>query len=377
MKKIILKSSALLTLVFTLSLTLFLLLPVNTSHAQLTFTPQVDIPGGVSGPTSVGTNGQSTLLGEYIVGIYDYSFAIAGILAAIVLMGGGVLWLVSGGNQTKVSKAKDIIGGSLIGLGILFSGYILFNTINPALLEMKPIELPSFVGSTSNENTINCCVCKINVINSVTYIGLSPDQYNKCEASVGFTRKQCDESCKQWANRVEAKQFLTKSDVIEYDFKPDHTCGSDEESYQCIPLSSSLQAGSFPTAFNSQGWSFDPGIDEQIGDMSPELAQFLNCMRTDVPLDMGKISSISDHKHIGELTECEDDSYNETDCVHVKNSCHYGGGYGTNESYAVDLGDEKNLNFFIQPALACDPGARIVDEDNHIHISISKCKRNN
>src|SRR5665811_1012152 len=121
MKKIILKSSALLTLVFTLSLTLFLLLPIHKINAQMTFTPQVDIPGGVSGPTSVGTNGQSTLLGEYIVGIYDYSFAIAGILAAIVLMGGGVLWLVSGGNQSKVSKAKDIIGGSLIGLGILFT----------------------------------------------------------------------------------------------------------------------------------------------------------------------------------------------------------------------------------------------------------------
>lgn len=176
MKKTILKSSALLTLIFMFSLAIFLFLPINSSNAQMIFTPQVDIPGGVSGETPVGTKEGATLLGQYIKGIYDYSFAVGGILAAIVLMGGGVLWLVSGGNQSKVSKAKDIISGSLIGLGILFSGYLLFNTINPALLEMKPITSITTITGTGGPTTCEEAMD----FNSCTRLGFCYWQEEKC-----------------------------------------------------------------------------------------------------------------------------------------------------------------------------------------------------
>jgi len=54
-------------------------------------------------------------------------------------MGGGVLWLTSGGDSGKVGQAKELISGSLIGTVILFSSWIILNTINPDLLKMKVI----------------------------------------------------------------------------------------------------------------------------------------------------------------------------------------------------------------------------------------------
>jgi hypothetical protein len=78
-------------------------------------------------------------IGQYILGIYNYGLAIAGILAAIVLMAGGVLWLVSGGDASKVTQAKELIGGSVVGLVILASSYIILTQVNPDLGKFKAI----------------------------------------------------------------------------------------------------------------------------------------------------------------------------------------------------------------------------------------------
>jgi len=78
-------------------------------------------------------------LGEYIVAIYNYGVGIAGILAAIVLMAGGILWLISGGDSSKVGQAKELIAGSLTGLIILLASYILLAQINPGLVTFGSI----------------------------------------------------------------------------------------------------------------------------------------------------------------------------------------------------------------------------------------------
>lgn len=80
-------------------------------------------------------------IGEYINGIYKYGINIAGILAALVLMGGGLLWLISGGDASKITKAKEMIIGSVTGLIILMSSYIILTQINPDLVKMKSISL--------------------------------------------------------------------------------------------------------------------------------------------------------------------------------------------------------------------------------------------
>jgi hypothetical protein len=92
-----------------------------------------------------GTNGEYTCkvnwLGEYITWIYNYALKVAGILAAIVMMAGGVMWLISGGDAGKVGQAKEMIIGSITGLIILFSSYLLLIQINPDLVNFRPITI--------------------------------------------------------------------------------------------------------------------------------------------------------------------------------------------------------------------------------------------
>lgn len=78
-------------------------------------------------------------IGEYINGIYKYGLNIAAILAALVLMGGGLLWLISGGDSSRITQAKDMIIGSITGLVILMSSYIILTQVNPDLIKMKSL----------------------------------------------------------------------------------------------------------------------------------------------------------------------------------------------------------------------------------------------
>lgn len=128
---------------------------------SLDFTPQVTIPesefkAGVSTVIGSYNNGTttSTLLPQYIGAIYNYGLAIAGILATIMLMGAGVIWLTSGGDSGKVSQAKNLISGSIAGLIILVISWVILNTINPNLVALKPIETKTLDKVTLNPG---CC----------------------------------------------------------------------------------------------------------------------------------------------------------------------------------------------------------------------------
>lgn len=120
----------------------------QTNIKTLEFTPQVAIPNSKLG-TKVGTYNEKTgimtsdLLSRYIMAIYNYGLALAGILATIVLMFGGFNWIISGGDPAKITQAKELIGGSIAGLAILMVAWVILNTINPNLINLKPIETPA------------------------------------------------------------------------------------------------------------------------------------------------------------------------------------------------------------------------------------------
>lgn len=255
---------------------------------------QIQIPGLVYDKADVtcvntadgGYSCSINWISKYIKAIYNYALSIGGILAALMLMAGGLLWLTSGGDSGKISKAKAFIGGSVTGLIILFSAYMILYEVNPELTKMKPISIKN------------------------------------------------------------------------------------------APSSGTPSSGS--STIVTTGWKWDTGIIDQIGDASPELSSFINCMRENLPDGIGRISSISDSNHIGELTICEQS--NCSNCVHVCGSCHYGGGLGTNKSYAMDLGDEENKAALVTAANACGvstngPGF-ILDEGDHLHMSVPTCPRN-
>ena len=219
-------------------------------------------------------------LGKYIVGIYEYGLAIGGILAAIVLMAGGVIWLVSAGDASRITQAKNLIGGSVIGLIILTGAYLILNQINPNLTTFKSLKIMVITPEISDET------------------------------------------------------------MTSYD------------------------------------WVFDPGIIKQVNDASPQLNALFNCMRQKITdKKIGRISSISDSKHIGKLADCNSKGCQSNECVHVCQSCHYGGGTQSGKSYAVDFGDEQNMAILEKAAKECDPNAYVLNEENHVHISVSECPK--
>lgn len=134
-----------------------LLLPTSLALAAdaIKFTPQVAVPGFATGAVDVGTtvDGKMTsdLLARYIKVMYDYGLKAAGILAAVILMGGGLIWLTSAGNESKIGQAKEMIVGAISGLVILFSAWLILNTVNPALLDLPTLSL------TNADIAYGCC----------------------------------------------------------------------------------------------------------------------------------------------------------------------------------------------------------------------------
>ncbi|MBX4191509.1 MAG: hypothetical protein KW804_01775 [Candidatus Doudnabacteria bacterium] len=69
--------------------------------------------------------------------IYVWSLAIGALLALLMCIVGGYYYMTSGGNAEQASKGKEYITGSLIGLLILFTAYLLLRQINPDLVNFN------------------------------------------------------------------------------------------------------------------------------------------------------------------------------------------------------------------------------------------------
>jgi hypothetical protein len=110
----------------------------DSTKNPLTFEPQVGIPGVYEkGTTYTLTKNDTSYIAEMIKGFYNYGIGIAGLLATIMLMAGGLIWLTSAGSSEKITQAKNLMSGSVIGLVILFGSWMLLRTINPALVDFR------------------------------------------------------------------------------------------------------------------------------------------------------------------------------------------------------------------------------------------------
>src|SRR6056297_1202458 len=78
---------------------------------------------------------------KYIGALYRYGVIFGSILAVVMIMIGGILYLIGGMNQTMISKGKGYIVGAVTGLILLLGSYVLLNTINPRLINLQPIKV--------------------------------------------------------------------------------------------------------------------------------------------------------------------------------------------------------------------------------------------
>ncbi len=141
-----------------LCLALLLALPQPSNAADsIQFDPQVDIPGskefGEGVTYTFEKDGSTKPIAQYIIAIYKYAIGIVGILATVVMMVGGVIWLTAGGNSERISKAKEYIGASLTGLVIALASFLILSTINPALTNFK-------ITNVANVTEMGCCTYK-------------------------------------------------------------------------------------------------------------------------------------------------------------------------------------------------------------------------
>jgi hypothetical protein len=93
-------------------------------------------------PSPFGTNlTDDSALTDMVKYFYEWGIFLGGLAVLISLLIGGFLYLTSVGNPTRMGEAKDRIFSAIIGLVLLFSIYLILNTINPELtvISMPPM----------------------------------------------------------------------------------------------------------------------------------------------------------------------------------------------------------------------------------------------
>ena len=82
-------------------------------------------------------------LTQIVAVLFNFLLAIAGIAAFVMIVLGGFRYLTSAGDPSKMGDARSQIFAAILGIIILFSSWMILNTINPELVSMgEPITIP-------------------------------------------------------------------------------------------------------------------------------------------------------------------------------------------------------------------------------------------
>lgn len=193
--------------IFTVLITLGIFTAIFSTNAytpsakeNIDYKPQVNIPGmqgetngeyTVSSPGGTSEDGKayknSTLLPRYIEAVYKYAIGVVGILATVVMMYGGVLWIVSTGNAERVGEAKAWIGAALSGLVLTLSSYTILYLVNPDLLTFKPLKIQNLEKKIlTNGQDISEKTTEI----TITFKNNASENYKK-----SFSQSKCSSEC--------------------------------------------------------------------------------------------------------------------------------------------------------------------------------------
>jgi len=155
-------------LLFTFLLAILFFISIQPARAQKWVLPELKIPISEKLTNALKTAPQPcpsaknpnqvcvTWIGDYIGEIFNYVVAVAGILAVVVMMVGGFLWLMSGGNQERAANGKAYIASALSGLVLVLFSYTLLNFVNPDLINLTPIRI-----TLVEENKNGCPACPV------------------------------------------------------------------------------------------------------------------------------------------------------------------------------------------------------------------------
>lgn len=378
-----------------------------------TYKMQVDIPGFKA------NSGNVNLLPDYIKAIYIFACSIGGILAVLMIVFAGYKYIFSAGNQKNIEEAKSMIVSSLSGLALLFCSWLLLNTINPKLLELKMPEIGVKTEALEikippGRSGLDICTMKTGEkgikLNRPIKEEMTRDKslWEKFGDAVFNFLVLNPEASQQSLEREVCKQYCIASNFCDPNFvvkASDLAAGKlsdkcvkvigiwpDDKNYECCVCQKSMTLTRDNLISNIYlNYDFDTGIKNQIKDASDDLINLLGCMvgagESKLKPKEGKISSITDSEPTcfdsrgafkqqcnskkGIIKDC---------CAHTKNSCHYGGTKCTG-SYAVDFGNQEKLEKIKKAANKCKADHVFPEGNpvNHIHVSIgitNKCECN-
>lgn len=90
-------------------------------------------------PLQIKLQGQEkvTDIAEYIALLYKYTVGVSAVLAVAMIIWGGVVYLTAGGLPERITQAKEYISNAIIGLVLLYTSYLLLQTLNPDLVKLR------------------------------------------------------------------------------------------------------------------------------------------------------------------------------------------------------------------------------------------------
>ncbi len=116
----------------------------TSGTASLNYTPLENLPG---------FEGQSGDFATYFGNLYKLALWIVAISALFMLVVGGFLYLSSAGNTSLLGTAKKTIYSALIGLVIALISWLLLDTINSDLTNLKLTGLTGAIGANSSTSS--------------------------------------------------------------------------------------------------------------------------------------------------------------------------------------------------------------------------------
>jgi hypothetical protein len=70
----------------------------------------------------------------YITAFYEFAIPASILVGVVMMMIGGIIWVTSAGDQKRISKAKEFIINSIIGVILLAGAFLILGVINPNLV---------------------------------------------------------------------------------------------------------------------------------------------------------------------------------------------------------------------------------------------------
>jgi len=115
---------------------------IALAEGAVEFVPEITIPGGPFTAGIKSTVSTGDMIGTYISSLYRYGAILATVIAMFMLVLAGWKWLMAAGSSERINSAKDTISGALVGIALLFGGYLLMSQISTKLVEFDTLNLP-------------------------------------------------------------------------------------------------------------------------------------------------------------------------------------------------------------------------------------------